>query len=92
MHDEPLSRHQPTPPPACVCSGDVALLQSFLVGDCDEETLVGSGSEGDDRDAVRFLAQRAIDPEYKARRAQGPFVVSACMQAHIVSCFKAALG
>ncbi|MEW5309987.1 MAG: hypothetical protein WDW38_001824 [Sanguina aurantia] len=54
--------------------GDVALLQSFLVGDFEEETVVGSGSEGDDRDAVRFLAQRAIDPEYKARRANGPFV------------------
>lgn len=51
------------------------MLKAALGGD-DDETVIGSEPSEDEKDYTRGLAQRGIDPEFKQRKAKGPFVVS----------------
>lgn len=63
----------PGPKYASCLACRLELLKAAL--DADDETVVGSEPSDDDKDYTRGLAQRAVDPEFKERKAKGPYLV-----------------
>ncbi len=61
---------------SCRLRSDVELVRTLMGGRDDETVINSSGDSGEERDYVRGLAQRATDPEFKERKAKGPWAVS----------------